>query len=83
MDFSTFSGSPLEIQIEGCKTSNLHKSVGDLREILKIEGCNSSLPQNRGVQLHPLHHSNAGAVLHPRSGHNLGLKFEPNSFAIK
>ena len=34
------SGLPLEIQIEGCKASNLSKSVGNLREILKIEGCN-------------------------------------------
>ena len=44
------AGPPLEIQIEGCKASNLSKSVGNLREILKIEGCNSGLPQkSRGA----------------------------------
>ena len=34
------TGPPLEIQIEGCKASNLSKNAGNFKEILKIEGCN-------------------------------------------
>ena len=30
-----YTGSPFEIQIEGCKSSNLNKFVGNLREIFK------------------------------------------------
>ena len=49
-----FTGTPLEIKIEGCKTSNLYKSVGRLREILEIEGCNIGLVQKSRGAIEPL-----------------------------
>ena len=36
----TFLGLLLEIQIKGCKSSSLYKSVGNSWEILKIDWCN-------------------------------------------
>ena len=35
-----------------------------IMEFLKIDGCKLTLPQNRWVQLHPLHLSNDATVFH-------------------
>ena len=48
------SGAQLEIQIKGCKSSNLYKSVGNLKEILKIDGCNLGLPHKSRDAIAPL-----------------------------
>ena len=39
------SGPPQLIQIEGCRSFNLYKSVCELRERLEIDGCNLGLSQ--------------------------------------
>ena len=51
---SSLTGPPLETQNEVCNSSNLYKSVGNLREILKIEGCNLGLPQKSRGAIAPL-----------------------------
>ena len=52
-DATIATGSPLEIQIEGCKSSNLYKSVRKVKELLKIDGCNLSHPEKpRGAIAH-------------------------------
>ena len=48
------TGSPLYIQIKGCKSSNLYKSLVYLRKVLKIEGCNLGLPQKSKGAISPL-----------------------------
>ena len=39
----------------GCKSSSIYKFVSNLREFLKIDGCNFGFHQNQGMQLDPLH----------------------------
>ena len=41
------------IQIEGCKFSNLYKSVSNLRDILKLDGSHSGLSQKLKVAIAP------------------------------
>ena len=48
------AGSPIKIQIEECKSSNLSKSVNSLSKVLKIDGFTLGFPQKSRDAVAPI-----------------------------